>query len=82
MNPTRAGRAGDSQALPTINDGPCIQDMVIADIERRKAVGFERYGTYLQPNNGRDALLDAYEEAVDLTMYLKQALVERDSVGD
>ena len=28
--------------------------------------------------NGRDALLDAYEEAIDLCMYLKQAIVERD----
>ena len=37
-----------------------------------------RYGTALQPHNGRDALLDAYEEALDLAMYLKQAIVERD----
>jgi hypothetical protein len=29
-------------------------------------------------NNGRDALLDAYEEALDLACYLKQAILERD----
>jgi len=30
------------------------------------------------PFNGRDALKDAYEEALDLAMYLKQAMIERD----
>jgi hypothetical protein len=54
-----------------------IQDAVIADIESRKQQGLDAYGTLLQPHNGRDALLDAYEEALDLACYLKQALVER-----
>lgn len=66
------------QAQPVKNEGPCIQDMVIADIEARKLVGIQRYGTVLQPNNGRDALRDAYEEALDLCQYLKQVLVERE----
>jgi hypothetical protein len=52
--------------------------MVIADIEKRKAIGLERYGTLLQPFNGRDALRDAYEEALDLAQYLRQAIEERD----
>jgi hypothetical protein len=30
----------------------------------------------LQPFNGRDSLLDAYEEALDLTVYLKNAHTE------
>ena len=77
--PERANREGDSQALPTKNDRPFIQDAVIADIEARKAVGIKRYGTALQPFNGRDALLDLYEELLDACVYLKQALVERDS---
>ncbi len=55
-----------------------IQKLVRADLEAREQVGIERYGTPLQPNNGRDALLDAYEEALDLACYLKQAIVERD----
>jgi hypothetical protein len=75
-NPERAGREGDSQPLPTLNDAPDIQSQVIADIERRREVGIKRYGTALQPHNGRNALLDAYEEALDLAMYLKQRLVE------
>lgn len=32
----------------------------------------------LEPaHNGRDALVDAYQEALDLTMYLRQAIEER-----
>lgn len=65
--------------MPTKNDGPCIQDLVAADIEARKKIGIERYGTVLQPFNGRDALRDAYEESLDQTIYLKQVLVERDA---
>lgn len=67
------------QPMPTKNAGPCIQDLVIADIEGRKVVGLQRYGTLLQPFNGRDALRDAYEEALDLAQYLRQAIEERDA---
>lgn len=52
--------------------------MVIADIHHRREVGIQRYGTALQAHNGRDALRDAYEEALDLAMYLRQAIEERD----
>jgi hypothetical protein len=75
--PEREGREGDTQAMPVPNDLPFIQDMVIADIEARRQIGIKRYGTGLQAYNGRDALVDAYEEALDLAMYLKQTIVER-----
>lgn len=68
----------NEQALPTKNTNPAIQDLVIADVETRKAVGLQRYGTLLQANNGRDVLRDAYEEALDLAIYLRQAIEERD----
>jgi hypothetical protein len=74
--PTKT-RPGD-QPLPTVNDAPYVQDQVMAFIERRKQVGIQRYGTALQPNNGRDAMLDAFEEAVDLAIYLGQVIIERD----
>lgn len=54
--------------------------MVIEDIKQRKQIGIERYGTPLQAFNGRDALQDAYEEAIDLCMYLKQLIVERETM--
>lgn len=71
-------RPGD-QVLPTTNTHEYVQDLVIKDIEARKQIGIERYGTALQPFNGRDALQDAYEEAIDLTMYLKQCILERNN---
>lgn len=72
-------RPGD-QPLPTPNDSRDIQSMVIDDIGKRRSVGIERYGTALQPFNGRNSLRDAYEEAMDLVMYLKQRLVEEDLI--
>lgn len=74
--PERAGREGDSQPMPTVNNAPDVQSAVIADIEARREVGIKRYGTPLQPHNGRNALLDAYEETIDLACYLKQRLIE------
>lgn len=65
------------QPTPKPNDGAAIADLVIADILARKRVGVERYSVALQAHNGRDALLDAYEESLDQSKYLKQALVER-----
>lgn len=70
-------RDGD-QPLPVVNDGPDIQSMVVADIIQRRQVGIERYGTALQAHNGRDMLRDAYEEALDLSIYLRGCLAERD----
>jgi hypothetical protein len=64
------------QPDPTPNDSEDIQSMVIRDIESRRQHGIKTYGTALQAFNGRDAVKDAYEESMDLTMYLKQMLVE------
>lgn len=70
-------RPGDQQ-LPVVNDHPDIQSQVIADIEARREVGIERYGTALQPFNGRNALRDLYEELLDAATYIKQCIVEQD----
>ena len=51
--------------------------MVVADLQERSEMGTEKYGTPLRAFNGRDALVDAYQEALDLCCYLKQALIER-----
>lgn len=59
------------------NDRADVQTMVIADMHARRLLGYERYGTPLQPHNGRDALWDAYEEALDLAVYLRQVIAER-----
>lgn len=73
-------RPGD-QPMPVVNDHPDIQTLVLRDIATRREVGIDRYGTALQPFNGRDMLLDAYEEAIDLAIYLRGLLYERDEVN-
>ena len=56
--------------------GKAIVAGIADDMRARDALGRARYGTPLQPHNGRDAVRDAYEEALDLTVYLRQALAE------
>lgn len=67
----------EDQPPPTRNESTPIWDLVISDMRKRDSVGRERYGTPLQANNGRDALVDAYQEALDLVVYLRQAIEER-----
>jgi cytidylate kinase len=67
----------DEQRPPTPNDGRPVWEMVIEDMKARDHVGRARYGTPLQCGNGRDALQDAYEECLDLCVYLRQAIEER-----
>lgn len=57
---------------------PPIWDLVIEDMRGRDQKGRLIYGTPLLAGNGRDALLDAYEEAMDLCVYLRQVIYERD----
>lgn len=66
------------QPPPIQNDRPALWPLVIAEMQERDHVGRTRYGTPLQPHNGRDALVDAYQEALDLVVYLRQAIYERD----
>ena len=76
--PTKPMREGD-QPMPTPNDKAAVWPIVMADMQARHELGIRRYGTPLQPFNGRDALRDAYEEALDLAVYLRTAIYERDS---
>ena len=45
---------------------------LVQRMAERDRLGRERYGTPLQTENGRDALLDALEEALDLCAYTRQ----------
>jgi|LGVE01.1.fsa_nt_gb hypothetical protein len=70
--------AATPQPMPTVGKQDVLPE-VIADLQARTAVGVVKYGTPLQSHNGRDCLTDAYQEALDLAQYLKQALLERDN---
>lgn len=80
-DPERSARIID-QPPPVPNDRPSVQSLVRADLQERERVGVQRYGTPLQPFNGRDALVDAYQEALDLACYLRQAIAERPEAPD
>lgn len=56
-----------------------VWPLVIADMRKRNDDGRHKYGVPLETFNGRDALIDAYQEALDLCVYLRQAIEERNS---
>ena len=54
-----------------------ITELLIHDLKSRSEMGKEKYGEVLKPFNGRDALIDAYQEVLDLAVYFKQLIFER-----
>lgn len=64
------------QPDPVPGDGPDVWQLVLADMAERRMFGVGKYGTPVHPFNGRDALQDAYEEVLDLAVYLRQLLEE------
>ena len=56
-----------------------VLDALLQDYKTRAAFGEAKYGTRLKTFNGRRALVDALQEAMDLAIYLKQVLMEEDA---
>lgn len=83
--------AATPQPAPIPRDTPSMHDLVMQDLvpgterlvaedlEARKQFGLTKYGTILQAFNGRDALMDAYQETLDQLVYLKQVITEHPS---
>lgn len=67
----------DPQPTPS-GAGTTITELVVSDLRERSKMGEKKYGTVLRANNGRDALIDAYQEALDLVQYFRQLITERD----
>lgn len=72
---------------PTDGKGPAIWDLVIADINpnyagliadmrNRSVMGIAKYGKPLRAHNGRNPLVDGYQETLDRAVYLRQAVEE------
>jgi hypothetical protein len=75
------------QPKPTEGHGPDIVDLVKKNLDERRKKGIETYGVPLRAGNGRDMLIDAYEEALDLACYLRaeienRRMAESDGQGD
>jgi predicted nucleic-acid-binding Zn-ribbon protein len=64
-----------AQPMPSAGEED-VTSAVIADLQARSEAGEKKYGTRLKTFNGRTALVDAYQEALDLSVYLKQKLLE------
>lgn len=83
LDTTEIGRPkteATDQPMPMVNHEPFIHDLVADDVTRRGELGRARYGTKLQPFNGRRSLQDAYEELLDGACYVLQAKTEVDAV--
>ncbi len=64
------------QKPPVPNFSKPVWEMVIEDMKERDNFGRERYGTPLQIHNSRSFLVDAYQEALDLVVYLRGLIEE------
>lgn len=56
-----------------------VLPLVLYDLYQRVEKGKKEYGEPLKTFNGRNALRDAYEEVLDLAMYLRQQLEEQET---
>ena len=50
---------------------------IAEDTEARIRLGEKKYGTRLKAHNGRDAMLDLYQEVLDGVNYAKQLVIEK-----
>lgn len=78
INRGMTGSPIQDQPDPKQSTHPAVWGLVMKDMVDRDQTGRERYGVPLQGHNGRDALVDAFQEALDLAVYLRQAIYERD----
>jgi hypothetical protein len=67
----------DDPGGPAPEPEPKIIDLVKQDLDARERKGIETYGSTLRASSTNDALQYAYEEALDLVMYLRQELDRR-----
>jgi hypothetical protein len=74
--PQPAPTAGQGEELwPLIygNEALALPEWLVADMAERHRAGVAKYGVPLRVWNGRDAVVDAYQEALDLVVYVQQA---------
>ena len=80
---------------PKSNDLPAVWELVQADIKAtlseqqaasilkdmrdRDESGRAKYGVPLQPFNGRNQLIDAYQELLDFVVYMRTAIYEAET---
>lgn len=68
------------EPMPKSNDSQSIHDLVIQDIADRKEFGFSKYGTLLQPCNGRKTAVDLHQELLDAVCYSRSLIEEQNAI--
>jgi len=68
-----------ASALSSDDFAACV-GRVVEDMRTRDRVGRERYGVPLTTGNGRDHLVDLYQELLDATAYSRAEIEESGSV--
>lgn len=59
------------------DDLKVVVGLVVDDMRRRDQIGRQRYGTPLTVDNGRDHLVDMYQELLDASVYTKAEILKR-----
>lgn len=72
--------ASEHESDPLESSYDPVIGFVVSDFVERSAFGFKKYRTLLRPFNGRDPIVDAYQESIDQAMYIRQAIIELDAV--
>lgn len=67
----------DPQPKPVNQRGPKIFPLVIQDLQDRDVLGQQTYNAELHAIDGRDHLVDGYQECLDMAVYLRQEIEER-----
>lgn len=67
----------DPQPPPTRGNARQTWHLVVEDVEARAVSGLLKYGTEHRHDNGRDHLVDAYQEGLDLAVYMRAEIERR-----
>lgn len=51
--------------------------LVLADMLERRQVGIDKYNSHIEPASCTDPLVNAYQEALDLVVYLRTEIERR-----
>jgi len=58
-----------------------VAHLIALDACERDSIGIKKYGTPLCVGDGRNALVDAYQESLDLIVYLRKEIEECQGVS-
>lgn len=78
-SPIATGRRPTWEIVMSFVEQNCssnVASLVLPDMRDRDVLGRQRYGTPLTSGNGRDHLVDAYQEMLDSCVYLANELDE------